>query len=209
VPVGLAVVPGYRGSALLASAGLMFVHLALTGSLSTAFADLAKDMEVWLWIPEMLWLLWGAALATATRLYQVRRSLAPSASGPPPTGSSGRVHTRLTVIMRARTTPSRCEPLGRWRPVWPSAAGDRERWHRRRGDHGGPARSQGHPPADELRRMVAGRAISDEILSELMQYFQVSLASLVGPPGRREGHRLRPTTAPGRSARTSTGRLAR
>lgn len=34
-------------------------------------------------------------------------------------------------------------------------------------------------PADELRRVVADRAVSDEVLAELMQYFQVSLASLV------------------------------
>ncbi|MDQ1247131.1 MAG: hypothetical protein QG597_1501 [Actinomycetota bacterium] len=34
-------------------------------------------------------------------------------------------------------------------------------------------------PPDELRRVVAGRAIGDEVLAELMQYFQVSLASLV------------------------------
>jgi hypothetical protein len=77
VPIGLAVVPGYLVSAVLASAGLMFVRLALTGALSTTFADLADEVEVWLWVPEMLWLAWGAALATATRLYQVRRTTTP------------------------------------------------------------------------------------------------------------------------------------
>jgi hypothetical protein len=78
VPVGLAVVPGYLVSAVLASAGLMFVRLALTGALSTTFADLADEVEVWLWVPEMLWLGWGAALATATHLYLVRRTTTPS-----------------------------------------------------------------------------------------------------------------------------------
>ncbi|MDQ1292603.1 MAG: hypothetical protein QG608_483 [Actinomycetota bacterium] len=34
-------------------------------------------------------------------------------------------------------------------------------------------------PTDELRRVIAGRMISDEMLAELMQYFQVSLACLV------------------------------
>jgi transcriptional regulator with XRE-family HTH domain len=34
-------------------------------------------------------------------------------------------------------------------------------------------------PAGELRRIIAGRPISDEVLAELMQYFQVSLSSLV------------------------------
>jgi hypothetical protein len=77
VPIGLAVVPGYLVSAVLASAGLMFVRLALTGALSTTFAGLADEVEVWLWVPEMLWLAWSAALATATRLYQIRRTATP------------------------------------------------------------------------------------------------------------------------------------
>ena len=34
-------------------------------------------------------------------------------------------------------------------------------------------------PADELQRIVGGRRVDDEVLAELMQYFQVSLASLV------------------------------
>lgn len=80
VPVGLALVPGYLVSALLASAGLMFIRLALTGTLASTFGELAGELEPWMWVPEMLWLVWGAALATATYLYQVRRRATPSAT---------------------------------------------------------------------------------------------------------------------------------
>jgi IrrE N-terminal-like domain len=34
-------------------------------------------------------------------------------------------------------------------------------------------------PADEVRRVIAGRPVGDEVLAELMQYFQVSLACVV------------------------------
>lgn len=77
VPVGLALVPGYLVSALLASAGLMFIRLALTGRLTASFGELATEIEPWMWVPEMLWPVWGAALATATYLYQVRRRTTP------------------------------------------------------------------------------------------------------------------------------------
>lgn len=77
VPVGLAIVPAYLVSAILASAGLMVVRVVVTGSQSTTFPGLADGLAAWVWVPEMLWVVWAAALAAATYLYQVRCMLSP------------------------------------------------------------------------------------------------------------------------------------
>lgn len=67
VPVLLAVVPALLVSLLVTSAGLMFVRLWLTGGLSAFDGNWAAL------VPELLWPLWGVALAAATLAYWLRR----------------------------------------------------------------------------------------------------------------------------------------
>jgi hypothetical protein len=71
VPIGLAVVPAGIVSLVLASAGLMFVRLAITGTLGENLPGTSDDVAGWL--PEMFWPLWGAALAAAAYAYWLRR----------------------------------------------------------------------------------------------------------------------------------------
>jgi hypothetical protein len=71
VPIGLAVVPAWIVSIVLASAGLMFVRLAVTGELGENLPGTSDDIAGWL--PEMFWPLWAAALAAAAYAYWLRR----------------------------------------------------------------------------------------------------------------------------------------
>lgn len=71
VPVGLAVVPAAIVSAVLASAGLMFVRFGVTGRFADNFPGANDDIAAWL--PEMFWPLWAAALVAATYAYWLRR----------------------------------------------------------------------------------------------------------------------------------------
>ena len=71
VPVGLAVVPATVVSVVLASAGLMYVRLAVTGQIAAMFPG--ENADVAAWLPEMFWPLWAAALAAATYAYWLRR----------------------------------------------------------------------------------------------------------------------------------------
>lgn len=71
VPVGLAVVPATIVSAVLASAGLMFLRFGLAGEFGDNFPGGNDDVAAWL--PEMFWPLWAAALAAAAYAYRLRR----------------------------------------------------------------------------------------------------------------------------------------
>lgn len=67
VPIGLAVVPATIVSALVFSAGLGLSRAGITG-------DIGLSAETWAELgPILLWPLWGAALATATLAYYLRR----------------------------------------------------------------------------------------------------------------------------------------
>ena len=67
VPIGLAVVPATVVSALVFSAGLGLSRSGLTG-------DIHFSVQSWAELgPILLWPLWGAALATATLAYYLRR----------------------------------------------------------------------------------------------------------------------------------------
>jgi hypothetical protein len=74
VPPALAIVPASIVSVLVTSAGLMYVRLVLSGRLGiTEVLDLDLG-ENWATIaPELLWPLWGIALAAATYAYYLRR----------------------------------------------------------------------------------------------------------------------------------------
>lgn len=70
VPIGLALVPGLLVAGAVTSAGLSFWRLVLTGHLSEvpgATSDWAA------WAPELLWPVWGVALAVACLAYLARR----------------------------------------------------------------------------------------------------------------------------------------
>ena len=71
VPIALAVVPAGLVSIVLASAGLMFVRLGITGELAENLPGTSDDVAGWL--PEMFWPLWAVALAAATYAYWLRR----------------------------------------------------------------------------------------------------------------------------------------
>jgi len=72
VPPALAIVPASLVSILVTSAGLMFVRLTLRGAISETFTFI--DTEDWAALaPELLWPLWGIALAAATLAYCYRR----------------------------------------------------------------------------------------------------------------------------------------
>jgi hypothetical protein len=72
VPPALAIIPASLVSLLVTSAGLMFIRLVLMGSLTETFV-FAEDVGWAALAPELLWPLWGAALATATLGYYFRR----------------------------------------------------------------------------------------------------------------------------------------
>jgi hypothetical protein len=71
VPLALALVPGLLVSAMVLSAGFSFWALAAAGGLSV----LPGAIEDWAaWVPEMLWPIWGGALAVACLGYLGRRT---------------------------------------------------------------------------------------------------------------------------------------
>lgn len=75
VPVGLALVPGLVVAGAVASAGLGFWRLLLTGRIS----EVPGGTEDWAaWAPELLWPVWGAALAVACLAYLGRRTSPPA-----------------------------------------------------------------------------------------------------------------------------------
>lgn len=73
VPVKLAVVPASVVSVLVMSAGL-----ALSSDLSL-FSEVVDGM--WIYLPQLLWPVWGAALGAATLAYYLRRRADPAHRG--------------------------------------------------------------------------------------------------------------------------------
>lgn len=72
VPIKLAVVPAILVAMLVTSAGLMFIRLALTSTVSDSFSFMT--MQDWSgWLPELLWPVWGVALVVAALAYRARR----------------------------------------------------------------------------------------------------------------------------------------
>jgi len=89
VPVPLAVVPPLLVAALVTSAGLMFWRLMLAGTLDDVFSWLGPADRNWAALaPELLWPIWGAALAGSAAAYAARRRRRPRsrdrAGGRPP-----------------------------------------------------------------------------------------------------------------------------
>ena len=72
VPIALAVVPAAAVSVVVGSAGLMFVRFVATGSFADTFPGGSDDIAVWL--PELFWPVWAAALALAAYAYRLRRT---------------------------------------------------------------------------------------------------------------------------------------
>jgi hypothetical protein len=72
VPPLLAVIPAAFVSVLVTTAGLMYVRLLLTGTLDEVFV-FAKEVGWVALAPELLWPIWGAALAAAALAYYLRR----------------------------------------------------------------------------------------------------------------------------------------
>jgi hypothetical protein len=72
VPPALAIVPAAVVAILVTSAGLMFVRLTLLRTANDVFTFI--DPEDWAALgPELLWPIWGVALAAATLAYYLRR----------------------------------------------------------------------------------------------------------------------------------------
>jgi hypothetical protein len=72
VPSALAIVPATLVAVLVTSAGLMFVRLALLGTAGEVFTFIGG--EDWAALaPELLWPVWGIALAAATIAYSIRQ----------------------------------------------------------------------------------------------------------------------------------------
>lgn len=71
VPESLAVIPASLISVLVTSAGMMFVRLVLTGTMSEVFV-FAEEIGWAALAPELLWPVWGIALAAATLAYHYR-----------------------------------------------------------------------------------------------------------------------------------------
>jgi hypothetical protein len=72
VPTNLAVVPALAAAFIVTSAGLMFVRLVVTGRLGEAFV-FADEVGWTALAPELIWPLWGVALALAAFSYRERR----------------------------------------------------------------------------------------------------------------------------------------
>ncbi|MEU6138280.1 hypothetical protein [Nocardioides sp. NPDC047086] len=70
VPVAMALVPGILVAAAVTSAGLSFWRMVLAGDL-WAVPGATSDWAAW--APELLWPLWGVALAVACLAYRGRR----------------------------------------------------------------------------------------------------------------------------------------
>lgn len=71
VPIWLAVIPASLVAVIVTNAGLMFVRLTLLGTLGEVFTFI--DEGDWAALaPELLWPLWGVALAAATLAYYYR-----------------------------------------------------------------------------------------------------------------------------------------
>lgn len=74
VPLALALVPGLVVAGAVLSAGLGFWRLLLTGHIS----EIPGASEDWAaWAPELLWPVWGVALAVACLAYLGRRTTEP------------------------------------------------------------------------------------------------------------------------------------
>jgi hypothetical protein len=74
VPIPVAVVPALVVSVLVTAAGLMFVRLTLTGRLDVALGEDVLGGQNWATLaPELLWPLWGVALAAAALAHYYRR----------------------------------------------------------------------------------------------------------------------------------------
>jgi hypothetical protein len=76
VPIELAVLPAGLVAVLVASAGLMFIRLAITGTFGAIFGKESAIFGSKNWAalaPELLWPLWGAALGAAALAYYYRR----------------------------------------------------------------------------------------------------------------------------------------
>lgn len=72
VPVGMAVVPALFVATIVTSAGLAFDAAVLGGHLE----ELPGAEQDWAaWAPELLWPVWGAALAVAALAYRSRRTV--------------------------------------------------------------------------------------------------------------------------------------
>ena len=72
VPPLLAIVPAAAVSVIVASAGLMFVRFAITGTFTLGKYAVTLG-ENWAGLaPELLWPIWGVALAAATLAYYYR-----------------------------------------------------------------------------------------------------------------------------------------
>ena len=72
VPPALAIVPAALISVLVTSAGLMFLRLTLLRTMGAVFPAISPENWAAL-APELLWPLWGGALAAATLAYYYRR----------------------------------------------------------------------------------------------------------------------------------------
>jgi hypothetical protein len=72
VPESLVVIPASLIAVLVTSAGMMFVRLVLTGTMSEVFV-FAEEVGWAALAPELLWPVWGVALAAATLAYHYRR----------------------------------------------------------------------------------------------------------------------------------------
>lgn len=82
IPVAVVTVPALIVGALVTSAGIMFIRLAVTGVADDFQAEVALDGSGWgLLGPELLWPLWGVALAVGAFSYRVRRHRGATATG--------------------------------------------------------------------------------------------------------------------------------
>jgi hypothetical protein len=72
VPPALAIIPAALVSVLVTSAGLMFLRLTLLRTMGELFPAIGPENWAAL-APELLWPLWGGALAAATLAYYYRR----------------------------------------------------------------------------------------------------------------------------------------
>lgn len=72
VPIWLAVVPGSLVAVIVTTAGLMFVRLTVLGTIGEVFTFIGEGDWAAL-APELLWPVWGVALAAATLAYYYRR----------------------------------------------------------------------------------------------------------------------------------------